>query len=391
MNKVKDVIGEGMKTNSSRLLKFTFFLDDYEVNLEDVVTVQLNWERDFCVEGKMVLKDTFDFSNQDKFKGTTIVTIYGRDVHEEIFLRRFRVTFVRKEKYNEHSDVFELGLMDIYSYEFKNTYLSKGFYDTPANIIEAYLEELQLNPLLKAERIQKDFETSDKVKLVVPQDRCFYDFIKVELDKLGLVLWQERKKLVLRKKETILPPLLPLFNKPFKNNSDVQMYGWLIDDMKIEFNNIVKLNEKMPNVDVNCYDFNTKLENEILMPLSVVYWDNKLSVNESLQTQQTRGVKLTTQERLTDYKIRYDVADTYNMNNSIELTLPGNFKFSQILQRVDLQLKGNINNVESRLKGDKFFSGQYYITSVKDRFIGERLVQRYKINRVDFNEPIIVD
>ena len=372
--------------SSSKLLAFDVFINDIQLNNEDIISCQIEWEPDLEVGGNIIIKDTFDLNNLVKFDESTTIRIYSRDIHNKVFNRTFKIAGIKKEKYQQKNFVFAIDFIDRITFILKNTYLSKGFTDTPANIINSYFKYIELDKLLDEDKITKDFEVSDIITVIVPQDRSLYDFLSIELDKLGLLIYQTRDKIILRKKESLLPSKLPLMPYDFKDNTDNQQYGWNIGDMRVNFNNSLELNQ-IPVKNNMYYSISERKMKNIQMGVSDVYSAIKQSTKDVSGLQQTVGIKLETQERSTDFKLKYSIISTYSKNNNIELVIPGNFKYSDVLQRANLTLKGNALNKKSSFEGDQLLSGEYFISYVADRFVGDKLLQKYIINRLDLKEP----
>lgn len=372
--------------SSSKLLALDIFINDIQINNEDIVSCQIEWEPDLEIGGNIIIKDTYDLNNLIKFDETTTIRIYSRDIHDKVFNRTFKIVGIQKEKYQQKNFVFAIDFIDRITFILKNTFLSKGFTDTPANIINSYFKYIEIDKLLTEDKVTKDFEISDKISVIIPQDRSLYDFLTIELDKLGLLLYQTRDKIILRKKESLLPSKLPLMPYAFKDNTDNQQYGWNIGDLRVNFNNSLELN-KVPLKKSMYFSVEERKMKNIQMGVSDVYSAIKQSTKDVSGLQQTVGIKLETQERNTDFKIKYNIISTYSKNNNIELVIPGNFMYSDIMQRANLTLKGNALNKKSSYEGDQLLSGEYFISYVCDRFVGDKLLQKYIINRIDLKEP----
>ena len=75
--------------NRSTILQYnTVFINDYELSLEDVVSLEIKYDYfSFIVTGTMIFKDSVEISELDIWDAKTRIMVYGQDIYDEFFTR----------------------------------------------------------------------------------------------------------------------------------------------------------------------------------------------------------------------------------------------------------------------------------------------------------------
>ena len=74
-------------------------------------------------------------------------------------------------------------------------------------------------------------------------------------------------------------------------------------------------------------------------------------------------------------------------NNNLSIVVPGSLKYSNVGTSAKVLLKGNNMYNSTQLEGDTLSSGNYFIASVGDRIIGDKLIHKIVLCRLDAQKP----
>jgi hypothetical protein len=70
-------------------------------------------------------------------------------------------------------------------------------------------------------------------------------------------------------------------------------------------------------------------------------------------------------------------------NQQMYIAVKGTFKYSNIGTVVTTKMKGSVTGNDTNLEGDRLTSGRYFVLGVSDRYLGDKLIQRLHLGRLD--------
>jgi hypothetical protein len=377
------------------LQSYVLEINDYQLFSEDILSLELlfAFNKPF-IEGSLSIKDSLGISNLNLWDGNTKVKIYAVDIYGEKFSRVFRITGISNDEYLDRFKKYNINLVDELYYTLANTYLSKSFTEDPVSAFKKYMTELSLDTYLTDNKMTGEYDSADSYSFVVPQDRSIYDFFSYEFKNNGLRFWQSRKSLNV-KNITIADleyvqyedPDAGLTNARYSNNSDNDVYGFKIHDFKLKYNEIIKSNVEKPVILHQTYDITKKAIDSTTNNLSDIYSGISLNDKDMSTLQHTTGARYEVDADVFIDKQKLELEDIFMRNNSLEIVVPGNFKYNAVGYLAEVNLKGNPLMQSQSIEGDVFHSGKYIITKITDRYVGDKLIQKMVLNRVDFQEP----
>lgn len=377
------------------LRTFSIEINDNPILNEDVISLELMFafNKPF-ISGNLVMKDSYGIATLNLWDGETKIKVYAVDLYGEKFSRVFRISNIANDEYNERFKRYNISLIDELYYTLANTYLSKSYTNDPITAFKEYMTELKLDTYLSDNKMTGEYDSlDDKYSFIVPQDRSVYDFFSYEFRQHGLRFWQSRKSLNVKavtiKDLEFVQHEGPngLQNAKYSNHSDNDLYGFKIHDFKLSYNNIIDSNKVLPIVKHQYYDITKKIIDTTTNNLTDVYADMTLNNKDMSKLQHTTGEKYVVDADIFINKQKIELEDVFIQNNSLTIVVPGNFKHNAVGYLAEVNLKGNVVIKAQSTEGDVFHSGKYLITSISDRYIGDKLVQKLTLNRIDFQEP----
>lgn len=383
-------------TEITILKAFTIWINDVEVFQEDVLSLELKYSFDkFMISGTLSIKDSFGIAELDLFNGQTEIKIFARDFFDEVFERKFVVTSVSQQDYNERFKAYTFSLVDRIYFAMVNAYVSTGFNDIPSNALSKFFEQLNIDDIVDDEKLTKDFDVIGTPEpFCVPQDRSSYEFFTQQMRRVGYRWWQTRDSLHAKKVDiNQLPESTDDNGDPivYSNNTDNDKYAFKIHDFDISYNNILNMNMAYPISSNMKFDPTSRSMNSDTLNLEDVYPTMKLNDKAvdpaDLKLVHTVGKKITMQEISSTDKQKLDIEDVYMENSVLNIVVPGNFKYNFPGQIVEVEFKGNPIVQKASLEGDTFHGGKYFLKEVTDRYFGDKLIQKLKLVRADFMQP----
>jgi hypothetical protein len=362
-------------------------LNDEFLNPEDILSLEVSssFEKPF-VEGTIILKDSFNISELDLFDGKTTLTIYGNDIHDEKMERKFRIISIKVDEENERFQKYVFGFVDEIYYKLKNTFISKSFSSDPITAFNEYIDHLSLNANIQQDKLTLNTDNIDAYNFIVPQDRSVLDFLSYEFAQNGLNFWQDNTSINIKNinfSELEFIKNIDGEDAIYTNNTTNNNYAFKIQDYSHEYNNILDTNIKKPIIEHLSYDIEKKVIDRTTKNLEDVYDDIKLNDKELRDLQHTTGMQYVTDINVFENKQMLELKNTFVKNNMSTIVVPGNYKFNKIGKLINVQLKANPYMDKYVSEGDTFHSGVYFIYGIKDRYIGDKLVQQLKIYRMD--------
>jgi hypothetical protein len=387
-------INESALTQSSNLQFLSIKINDTKLTDEDIVTAELTWNSDVLeVNGSLIIKDNLDLMNLLQLSGKTYVTIYGVDLFDDFWERKFIITDIVESRIKEKFKTYNFILQDEISFELMNTYVSKSYAGKKlSEIFQDYWNNFKytesfITPFVNT-KLKVTFNDTEKIHefITVPQDRSFYDFMTQELYKEGYTLFQYRNEIVLQKKAELVPSLLETLEYDLTQIHPRAEYMFRIHDLNINLNSIKKENELAPVSKLHYFNFDTKeiLDHNII--LKDIYSYSKLNNFDNIGNQITTGTKYYTQQESTDKRMISDVSNAYSDNSILDVVVSGNFKYNKFYQNYNVVLIGNLEHKVGQLEGDVVMNGLYTCNKVIDRYMSQKMIQKLSLSRIDFTK-----
>lgn len=375
-------------TQSAQLKIVSIHINDIEIIPEDLISVEIQWNlSDFAVQGYLEMKDTYDLMSTGIFDGTAILKIYAEDLYGEKFYRKFKISGISTSEYNERFRLLNINFVEDVFNTLNKLYRSKGFKNkTYTEAFESYLLEHNIDEMLSEYKITKELEDSiQRRDFVVSQDVSVLDFFNRVFRNEGYRLYQERNKIILKEVNFNELPEAEVDGNilDFSNNTSNNYYGFKIHDFKVGSQDTITMNAVRPVIKHFAYDINSKTMNTETENLETIYESLKLNNADFKNIQQTIGEKYSTDFDSVLGKQKMDIEDVFLKNNNLEIVVPGNFKYNKLGYIVNVTLKGNIFIVRNSSEGDVINSGRYFISSISDKIVGDKMIQKIILNRVD--------
>jgi len=379
---------EKIFNNTSLLKNVQVKIDDFVVPKDDVLTIETKYDFfNFPIITTLKIKDSFDmFNYQIKPKEKNLITISLTDITDEKIHKTFIITDYVVNMSNERFKVVTIHGVDEISYILNTSYISKSFNDTPVSAFKQYVDNIKLSDIMTKNKISiDDNDTSESTNFVVPQNESVLDFFLYQLSKENIRMWQDKKNIHIKE---VKPSTLPIAKGPngdliFKNNTLNNEYIAKIHEIQMTINASGHLNLVKPIDEI--YKFSTD-KTIVSETINIKDYASELKLNnfDSSSLQITNGTRFNTNELITDGFQKYQLFNSYMLNNETSIVTAGSLKYSNVGTIVKVELKGNPLFEESTLKGDEFSSGKYFVSSVVDKIIGDKLMQKYTLNRIDF-------
>lgn len=403
------MIGEEIFTQITTLKKLDIKINGYVVLPEDAVSFDIKWSFEhFGVTGTLVFKDSYDLFSSGAMGSFSLIDIYAQDIYSTFFKRTFKVIGENSKSYNGRFKLVKLDFIDQAFFKMRQTYKSKGFVNkTYTEALNEYLKQYDIDKLLLDNKITKDFDdTLIKRSFTIPANMSMYDFFMKSIHNEGYRFYQERDKAYIKKIDFNKLELAKIEKEDleYSNNVSNNEYGFKIHDHDIISNPVMQSNDEKPVVTHMSYDPSLKSINKTTNNLSNVYNTMELNKKEPpdkpkianapqettvATAQQTTGSKFVTDFDVNANKQKVEVENTFIKNNGIVIVVPGNYKYNKIGQLVKVTLKGNPMITDSSIEGDVSNSGKYFVAGVHDRYIGDKLIQKLTLYRVDMQAPRI--
>lgn len=377
-------------TDVTLLKSFDVSIDSYAINMEELIETNIKWTKDIDITGYMKINDNLDLASLLRLQNN-IIHIYSVDIHDDFYFRDFIITKVSETRIKDKFKAYQIEFCDVISYKLKNTYLGKSFKDkTLSDIINEYFTELKISDLLN-DQITLNISNTTLVHdfITIPQHMSFWDFIKNELDKEGYILYQDRKNIYLKSKDSLLPSGLEKMKFDYTQIHVLSYYPFKIHEVNRSINNSnIKSTLKTPVSDYSYFDHKTKTIISSNKKLTDVISDIKLGNDDFSDIQNNTGIKLSTQVQESNDKMKHEIIDTYANNVSIDMVVPGNNKYSKIFQNAQCSFIGNMNNRKGQNEGDIPANGIYTCYEVHDKIIAGKMLQKLVMSRLDSNKGV---
>jgi len=378
--------------NDSTVLRYlSIKIDDVEIVKDDIIALEIKQDfYEFGIFGSMKIKDSFDLFNNGliNFNGVNRITISMVDFLEQKSIRTYRIIDTKTNPDNDRFKILDFVFQDEISFILGNTYLSKGFTDKPVNALKEYFTHLGIDDLVSTDVITYNLaDVGTSRSFVIPQNVSVLDHFMYLLKHENIRLWQDRNGIYVN--ELVPSAMTPLENENgeilYTNKTLNNEYMFKIHDTAEFKNQSIHTNYNKPVETIYRYNYIKEVLNTTTN-LTDELENFKLNSVKSMDQsglQQTIGTRLNTQGDEHIGSQTYDLFDSYMNNNQLLIAVPGSFEFNNIGNVANIVLKGNPLYTKSDLENDELSSGKYFISKVSDRIIGDKMINKLTLSRVD--------
>jgi hypothetical protein len=367
-------------------------IDGSEIVRDDIFSIEVSQNFDeFGLTGTIKLRDTFDLNNNGRFllNGNNVLVISLSDYLGVKSTRTYRIINTKITPSQERFKIYDFDFIDEITFQLQNSFISKSFNSTPVAAFQAYLAELGIDDLLSADNLETDIEdTSTSSNFVVPQNMSVLDFFTEELKTENIRIWQDR--FGLHVKELVLSDLVPYNTNGeiilYTNKTTNNEYLYKIHDYDERKNATEITNNQKPVQRVFRHSTDKEIAS-ITTNLADIIDDIKMNTLDASSLQLTTGEKFDTQSTFSTGNQDYELFDVYTKNNQIHIACGGSIRTSNIGTVAMLELKGSTVSPDSVMKGDVLTSGKYFLGNVTDKIIGDKLIHRLSMYRIDARTP----
>jgi len=384
---------EKILNGTSILKNQKIMLDSMELISDDVLSMSFKQSFfDFGIVGSLKIKDTFDFNNNKliELNGNNQLVVSLTDFLGNKSKRTYRIIDTIITPIQERFKVYEFLFVDEITFKLSNTYMSKSFNETPVKAFQQYLTELKIDDLVTTDNMKYDIvDTSKKDTFVVPQNESILDFFISRFKLENIRLYQDRYGIHI--KEIVPSSLTVLKDKNdkdilYSNNTTNNEYVYKIHDFDEHKNSTAVTNSEKPLSTFFRHSTDKTVQNKTIDLVSEI--DNfKLNTLDATKMQLTTGTRYETQSTTSTQNQTYELFDAYMNNNSISIAVNSDLLSSNICNVANLDFRGNISSADSSNKGDIMSSGKYFISAVSDRIIGDKLIHKIDVIRLDAKKP----
>lgn len=377
-------------TDSSILKKITYSIDDKPLGVEDIITAEIHWNKEyFAVSGTLLIKDNIDTANLLPLNSKNILEVYAEDGFDEFYFRKFMLINVKETRYKQRFKALNFEFVDRLTFSMMNTFIGKSYSNKKlSDVFNDYAKKYKWYELIDSQVKLEVLET-EKIHqfLTVPQDRNFLEWFKEELAKEGLTMYQTRKMVRIGvKRDDLVPSKLEKIPYSFSQMHDRADHPFRIHEHNTKFNPVLEQLKNVPIEAQQAFDFATKSMPKTQVKLEDVFDAIKTSTSKFNELQNTIGTKLSTLSNRELEKVKTKIQDGFLKNSELSIIVVGNFKYNNYYQNADVVLTGNLEHKQGQIEGDITMSGVYTIQSVVDRMISSRILQKITLARTNFQE-----
>ncbi|EMV9619403.1 hypothetical protein AADV15_000821 [Campylobacter coli] len=298
------------------------------------------------------------------------------DASEGYYRREFQVVKNNKTQTTDKSS-FTIQGQDLISYLFSKLYIAKTYKNKKLSDIFKDIYDTYIKPKLKYNPDSISLELSSNIVIenfVLTSRKSVLDFILEECNRQGLILFQDKQKIVMKPYKELKP-----------NNLKLQSIQY--DDFKKDPNNpydilsrkIINTNQalKLPKSQIIAFDKATKTMKVMKVNLE------DLDFDVPVESQDHDGFEYQAQEYLYDDNIFADTYKSFLDYSKLELVVPGVVKAPEIFTKYKVLFKSNENTNETQ-EGDIKISGEYILTGFIDKiessqfYITKLILSRFK-------------
>jgi len=356
----------------------------HNIDLVHFYTYQRNYKFGLFADLKIV--DTYDINNNGitNFNANTSIRVSITDFQNNNTIRTFRIMEMTADVHKENHKTILFRLVDEITYILSNTYISKGFNDTPVNALQAYFKELSIDTLITNDKMTLDIvDPGRTMNFVVPQHMSLLDFFVYTFNQENIQFYQSRSAIHIKE---VVPSQLTLTTDSngsvieYSNRTIDYNYRYMIHDFQ-QHNHRLDHAMTYPVTETFRYSGDKAIISNTLNLQDVIA---DFSINKPLVStdfQDGRGIKLDVQEIFTTNNQKNELFDKYMKYNEIDFVCPGDFT-CQLMTIVKVSLRGNPVFDDSSLTGDVLNSGNYLITEIHECIISNKFVQKLILQRL---------
>lgn len=332
------------------------------------------------VPGRLVFNDLYDMNRQVVWRDTT-VKVYYMDIFDQSATKEFVVTGVNESSDTMGHKTLILSLQDKFSFVLQHCYLTKSFNSDPGTILNSYVSQLGLDQITGYSADMSSI--SGNVAVVVPKSTNTLDYLLTEFYKRGYSWYQTKKNTtVIKYIDDIVPSSLPENDpgKPYKNETDNQLYKNKIIDIKTSFMNLDKIE---PTTTAVAFDPSTKsvLKSGVSDVTSLSLSNDTVDLQSKFYTGNREVFQSTTNF---DHQ-RMITKDSLMKQSEVQIVVNGYVK-NDLNQLYELELRGNVSTADSQAKGNMVNNGKYVSSVVVDKMVGDTLIQKIHLGRADLQQ-----
>lgn len=365
-------------------------IDDFVILQDEIASLEVKYSFfDFRIKGKIKFKDSFDMSSGGlvKISNDNKLTISAMDRGETKSFRTFRVVSANSIIINDRTKVYDIDFQDEISWTLENTFENATISGSPVKVMVNYLKSGKCQAVIKSDKLAiKYLDTSPNKTFTIPKNKNVLDFMVYMLRKDNIRIYQDRNSIHI--KEVKPSSIDSVVNEEtgndlvFSNDVPDNMYLFKIHDFQDLKNDTSTVNKLSPVIKVNS-STSAKGISTVTISLPDFFKDLQLNDMELGNIQLTSGEKLETSEELAVGWQKAKLFDTFMLNQQMFIAVKGTFKYSNIGTVITTKMKGAISAADTNLEGDRLTSGKYFVLGVSDRFLGDKLIQRLYLGRLD--------
>jgi hypothetical protein len=384
---------ENIFSQGAALKDISVSINGYNISQDDLAALDFGHNFDnILINGTLLIKDSYNLYSITDFDVESKITISIVDKFDTSLTRMFNISSVNVESWDNRFRYLKFTFIDSLSYVLGNTYISKSFYDTPVNAFFEILSALDMfETYFKPTNMEFEIydpmsDNNEKVNIVIPQDRSILDYFTYLFHIYGYRMWQDNHKLYVGRIDfTYNLNILKLEDDKeitFTNDVTNFDYQFAIYDYRILYNQFLQLNMQKPQ------ELNFKFENgKTINPSTINFSDMYESLSSGKQNLDnsiiTIGEKYTRQPMLDIYNQKLNVENIFLKNNQLEIVVQGAFKYNYVGGWVNVELKGNITDIDSTLDGDLYHSGYYLIYGLQEKIVTDKHITKIKLIRMN--------
>jgi hypothetical protein len=373
------------------ILKFLEIkIDNFVILKDEIASLEVKYNFfDFKIVGKIKFKDSFDMANAGlaKISNDNKLTISAMDKGDTKTFRTFRIVNSNVIIANERTKVYDIDFQDEISWILQNTFTTAPITGSPVKALVKYLNSGACADVLVSDKIKIDYtDTAMKRTLTAPQNQNILEFLTYALRKDNIRLYQDRTTIYI--KEVKPAEYSTVINDEtgtdlvFSNDVQDNLYLFKIHDFMDLKNNTEKVNKLSPVIKVNS-STSPKGQSTVTISLTDFFKDLQLNDMELGSIQFTTGEKLETSEELAVGWQKAKLFETFMLNQQMFIAVKGTYKYSNIGTIISTKMKGSVASNEGTLEGDRLTSGNYFVFGVSDRYLGDKMIQRLHLGRLD--------
>lgn len=381
---------ESILTDSTVLKFLEVKIEDFVVLQDEIVSLEVKYNFfDPRVKGTIKIKDSFDMGGSGlvKITNNNKITISSMDRGGTKSFRTFRVTNSNAVTVNDRTKMYDIQFQDDITWSLDNMYIEGSINGSAARKLYTMFETPYMLSLIRADKITVEItDTAEKRSFTIPKNQTFLETMIYLLRKDNIRFYQDRNTIYIKevKPSQYKPIINDATNKDLVFTDDVQENSYLFkihDSLDLK-NDTGKVNKLSPIIKVNSTT-SPKGQSTLTISLPDFFEDLKLNDMELGSIQLTSGEKLETSEELAIGWQKAKLFDTFMLNQQMYIAVKGTYKYSNVGTVITIKKKGSVTSAKSNLEGDRLTSGKYFVFGVSDRYLGDKLIQRLHIGRLD--------